>query len=195
LANPLSPPVYPEDLHIVEVAAEAHEQLRVEAFHDGQPSLMLDEHAGFSDGAPMRLAGQSRGWTPVGAHMAALSASLAVSAKLRASQNHIGFDSLRIHAAAIYDPSLVYDADTSLLPYAQVVVDVYMESDASDHELADLAAIAVRMCPQQKLLRLADVPSLIRWHGGGSLTPLVEQRWLLPDGRQTPEEALRAMKA
>ena len=60
---------YPEYIGISDVTTTSFEQMRVEAFFAGQPSLMFDEPEGFDIGNPPDLSGRSRGWTPVHAQL------------------------------------------------------------------------------------------------------------------------------
>lgn len=61
---------YPEYIGVSEVATRSAEQMRVEAFFEGQPSIMFDEPEGFDIGDPPDLRGRSPGWTPVHAQLA-----------------------------------------------------------------------------------------------------------------------------
>ncbi|MDW8258282.1 MAG: hypothetical protein RML32_02425 [Gammaproteobacteria bacterium] len=70
---------YPPYIGISDVTTRSYEQMRVEAFLDGQPSLMFDEPEGFDIGDPPELRGRSRGWTPVHAQLAALAACTSIT--------------------------------------------------------------------------------------------------------------------
>ena len=63
---------YPAYIGVSDVTTVSLEQMRVEGFFEGQPSLMFDEPEGFDIGDPPDLRGRSRGWTPVHAQLAAL---------------------------------------------------------------------------------------------------------------------------
>ena len=64
---------FPAYIGITDVTTQSHDQMLVEAFMEGQHSIMADEPKGFDIGDPPDLIGQSRGWTPVHYQLAALS--------------------------------------------------------------------------------------------------------------------------
>ena len=72
--------VYPEYIGVSDVSTRSAEQMRVEAFFEGQPSIMFDEPEGFDIGDPPDLRGRSRGWTPVHAQLAALAGCTSIDA-------------------------------------------------------------------------------------------------------------------
>jgi hypothetical protein len=165
-------PQYPEHIGVSKVSTVAAEGMRVEGFFTGQPSLMFDEPDGFDivgDPDKPDLRGRSRGWTPVHAQLAALSACTAIFIDIRG-----------------------FFFDLHLQPrFEQVTFDLWLDTAESVERIAALAAEADRRCPQLGLFHRAQVPMLVRWWREGDATaPVLEQRHAIAEG-PTPEERLR----
>jgi uncharacterized OsmC-like protein len=187
-------PQYPEHIGVSKVSTVAAEGMRVEGFFTGQPSLMFDEPDGFDivgDPDKPDLRGRSRGWTPVHAQLAALSACTAITIAVVARDQGFAYSGLRTGMASFIDIRGFF-FDLHLQPrFEQVTFDLWLDTAESVERIAALAAEADRRCPQLGLFHRAQVPMLVRWWREGDATaPVLEQRHAIAEG-PTPEERLR----
>jgi len=180
---------YPDYVGVSDVSTRSFEQMRVEAYFDGQPSLMFDEPAGFDIGDPPELSGRSRGWTPVHAQLAALAGCTAITVAVVARDQGFRYRGLRTNVRSLIDIRGFF-FDLHLRPqYRQLNFDLTFETRASAAKIRLLAAETHRRCPQLGLFDLARIPMVIGWYREGSVTPILEERLHIAPG-PTPEELL-----
>ena len=185
---------YPPYIGISDVATRSHEQMRVEAFFDGQPTLMFDEPEGFDIGDPPDLRGRSRGWTPVHAQLAALAGCTSITIAVVARDQGFRHSGLATRLRSLIDIRGFF-FDLHLQPkYEQLNFDLTLRTRESVARIRELARETHRRCPQLGLFRLAKIPMLVTWYRKGSARPLFEERFSLPPGR-TPEQRLAAQAA
>jgi uncharacterized OsmC-like protein len=180
---------YPQYIGISEITTRSHEQMRVEAFFDGQTSLMFDEPEGFDIGDPPDLRGRSRGWTPVHAQLAALAACTSITIAVVARDQKFQHRGLATKIRSLIDIRGFF-FDLHLQPkYEQVNFDLTLSTRESVARVRALAAETHRRCPQLGLFRLAKIPLVVTWYRQSSKRPLFEERFALGRGA-TPEERL-----
>jgi uncharacterized OsmC-like protein len=185
---------YPAYIGISDVATASHEQMRVEAFFDGQPSLMFDEPEGFDIGDPPDLRGRSRGWTPVHAQLAALAGCTSITIAVVARDQKFRYAGLGTKLRSLIDIRGFF-FDLHLQPkYEQLNFDLMLDTAEKLPKIRALAAETHRRCPQLGLFRLARIPLLVTWYRKGSDRPLFEERFSLRAGT-TPEQRLVAAAA
>lgn len=183
---------YPEHIGVSDVTTRSFESMRVEGYFDGQPSIMFDEPKGFDIGDPPELQGQSRGWTPVHAQLAALSACTSITIAVAARDLKFTYTGLRTRIRSLIDIR-GFMADFDRQPeYCQLNYDLYLMTDQPKERIHALAQETDRRCPQLGLFRKARIPMLISWYREGEDSPQVVQRMFIPEGEVTPEETLIA---
>jgi uncharacterized OsmC-like protein len=181
--------VYPEYIGVSEVTTKSFEQMRVEGFFEGQPSLMFDEPEGFDIGDPPELRGRSRGWTPVHAQLAALAACTSITIAVVARDQEFKYAGLRTKLRSLIDIRGFF-FDLHLQPqYEQLNFDLVLDTRASPAAIRELARETHRRCPQLGLFRLAKIPTLVGWYREGTSRPVFEERLHIGRGA-TPEETL-----
>lgn len=182
---------YPSYIGISDVTTVSHEQMRVESFFEGQPSLMFDEPEGFDIGDPPDLRGRSRGWTPVHAQLAALAGCTSITIAVVARDQQFSYQKLSTKLRSLIDIRGFF-FDLHLQPkFEQLNFDLTLDTRASTVKIRALAAETHRRCPQLGLFRLAKIPMLVTWYRTGSTRPLFEERFSLRAGK-TPEDRLIA---
>lgn len=182
---------YPEYIGVSDVTTRSFEQMRVEAYFEGQPSLMFDEPEGFDIGDPPDLRGRSRGWTPVHAQLAALSGCTAITIAVVARDQEFEYAGLRTKMRSLIDIRGFF-FDLHLQPqYEQLNFDLYLDTKESASSIRELARETHRRCPQLGLFRLAKIPMVVTWYREGSSKAIAEDRFAIGSGG-TPEEALIA---
>ncbi|MEZ5500479.1 MAG: OsmC family protein [Steroidobacteraceae bacterium] len=180
---------YPEYIGISDVTTRSYEQMRVEAYFDGQPSIMFDEPEGFDIGDPPDLRGRSRGWTPVHAQLAALAGCTSITIAVVARDQKFRYANLKTKLRSLIDIRGFF-FDLHLQPkYQQLNFDLTLRTRESVARIRDLAKETHRRCPQLGLFRAARVPMLVTWYRAGSRRALFEERFSLRAGR-TPEDRL-----
>lgn len=187
-------PEFPPYIGVSDVTTRSHEQMVVEAFMEGQHSIIADEPLGFDIGDPPALSGQSRGWTPVHFQLAALAMCTSITIRVVANDQGFAYRDLRTAVRSLIDIRGFF-FDLHLQPrFEQVTFDLVLDTDEDDARIAALADESDRRCPQLGLFHLAGIPMLVRWFRQGLEAPVVEQRFFL-DGETTPEARLRAEAA
>jgi len=182
---------YPDYVGISDITTVSHEQMRVEGFFDGQPSLMFDEPEGFNIGDPPELQGKSRGWTPVHAQLAALAGCTSITIAVVARDQKFKYVSLTTKLRSLIDIRGFF-FDLHMQPkYQQLNFDLTLNTQESNQKVRALAAETHRRCPQLGLFRLAKIPMLVTWYRSSSKRPLFEERFNLRSGT-TPEDRLAA---
>ena len=180
---------FPPYIGITDVTTRSHDQMLVEAFMDGQHSIMADEPQGFDIGDPPDLVGQSRGWTPVHYQLAALSMCTSITITVVARDQAFPYRGLRTGIRSLIDIRGFF-FDLHLQPkFEQVNYDLWLDTDADAAAIEALAEESDRRCPQLGLFHLAGIPMRIRWHRAQTGELVYEQRFHL-DGEE-PEERLR----
>jgi uncharacterized OsmC-like protein len=183
--------VYPDYIGISHVTTRSAEQMRVEAFFEGQPSIMFDEPEGFDIGDPPDLRGRSRGWTPVHAQLAALAGCTSITITVTARDQEFRYNALRTKLRSLIDIRGFF-FDLHLQPqYEQLNFDVHLDTKESTGRIRALARETHRRCPQLGLFRLAKIPMVVSWFREGTSRALFEERFFIGSGG-TPEEALIA---
>jgi uncharacterized OsmC-like protein len=183
--------VYPEYIGVSEVTTRSFEQMRVEAYFEGQPSLMFDEPEGFDIGEPPDLRGRSRGWTPVHAQLAALAGCTSITIAVVARDQGFRYASLRTKLRSLIDIRGFF-FDLHLQPqYEQLSFDLVLDTKETTRSLRELARETHRRCPQLGLFRLARIPMIVSWRREGDSRALFEDRFSIGTGG-TPEDALIA---
>ena len=183
---------YPAYIGVSDVTTTSHEQMRVEGFFEGQPSLMFDEPEGFDIGDPPDLRGRSRGWTPVHAQLAALAGCTSITIAVVARDQRFRHKGLGTKLRSLIDIRGFF-FDLHLQPkFEQLNFDLTLDTRESTARIRALAAETHRRCPQLGLFRLAGIPMLVTWYRKGSRRPLFEERFSMRRGR-TPEERLVAV--
>ncbi len=183
---------YPEYIGISDVRTLSHEYMRVEAFSDGQHSILADEPLGFDIGDPPVLRGQSRGWTPVHYQLAGLATCTAITITVVANDQQFAYRGLQTAIRSLIDIRGFF-FDLHLQPeYKQVNFDLTLDTDEPVERIIALAHEADRRCPQLGLFHKAEVPLLVRWHRAGTDAPVYIQRFFIDEHGATPEEDLIA---
>ena len=183
---------YPAYIGVSDVTTTSHEQMRVEGFFEGQPSLMFDEPEGFDIGDPPDLRGRSRGWTPVHAQLAALAGCTSITIAVVARDQKFKHKGLTTKLRSLIDIRGFF-FDLHLQPrFEQLNFDLTLDTRESTARIRALAAETHRRCPQLGLFRLAGIPMLVTWYRKGSRRPLFEERFSMRRGR-TPEDRLVAV--
>ncbi len=185
---------YPDYIGVSDVRTRSYEQMRVEAFFDGQPSLMFDEPEGFDIGDPPDLRGRSRGWTPVHAQLAALAACTSITIAVVARDQRFRHSGLETRLRSLIDIRGFFFDLHRQPKYEQLNFDLTLDTRESVARIRALARETHRRCPQLGLFRLARIPLLVQWYRQGSARPLFEERVALGRGR-TPEQRLIARQA
>lgn len=182
---------YPEYIGVSDVTTRSFEQMRVEAFFDGQPSLMFDEPEGFDIGDPPDLRGRSRGWTPVHAQLAALAGCTSITIAVVARDQGLRYKGLCTKMRSLIDIRGFF-FDLHLQPqYEQLNFDLYVDTKESASKVKALARETHRRCPQLGLFRLAKIPMVVTWYREGSSKSLFSDRFSIGSAG-TPEDALVA---
>jgi uncharacterized OsmC-like protein len=192
---------FPAYIGVSDVTTRSHEHMVVEAFMDGQHSIMADEPKGFDipafdipaldGGEPPELSGQSRGWTPVHYQLAALAMCTSITITVVARDQGFAYRDLATSVRSLIDIRGFF-FDLHLQPrYEQVTFDLTLDTDEGAERIQALAEESDRRCPQLGLFHLAHIPLLVRWFRAGLEEPVHVQRFDLGDG-ETPEERLRA---
>ena len=154
---------YPSYIGVTDVTTRSHEHMRVEAFTDGQASILADEPVGFNIGDPVELKGQSRGWTPVHYQLAGLSTSTSITIAVVARDQGFKHTSLRTSIRSLIDIRGFF-FDLHLQPkFEQINFDLWLDTQESDERIKALADETDRRCPQLAIYRLAKVPLRLRW--------------------------------
>jgi uncharacterized OsmC-like protein len=184
---------YPEYIGISDVTTESFEQMRVEAYFEGQPSIMFDEPEGFDIGDPPELQGRSRGWTPVHAQLAALASCTSITVRVVARDQAFRYRGLRTKLRSLIDIRGFF-FDLHLQPqYEQLNFDLYLDTRETAGRIEALALETDRRCPQLGLFRLAGIPMIVSWYRGKGRKPVYQRRFGMGRGR-TPEEKLIQQK-
>ena len=180
---------YPTYIGVSDVTTRSFEQMRVEAFFEGQPSLMFDEPEGFDIGDPPDLSGRSRGWTPVHAQLAALAGCTSITIAVVARDQEFRHSGLATKLRSLIDIRGFF-FDLHMQPkFEQLNFDLTLNTRESLARLRELAAETHRRCPQLGIFRLARIPLVVNWYRQGSTRSLFEERFGLRRGR-TPEDRL-----
>jgi uncharacterized OsmC-like protein len=182
---------YPAYIGVSDVATRSFEQMRVEAYFEGQPTLMFDEPEGFDIGDPPDLSGRSRGWTPVHAQLAALAGCTSITIAVVARDQKFKHQGLSTRLRSLIDIRGFF-FDLHLQPkFEQLNFDLTLKTKESVARIRALAAETHRRCPQLGIFRLAKIPLVVNWYRAGSSKRLFEERFSLRKGA-TPEERLIA---
>ena len=182
---------YPDYVGVSDVTTQSFEHMRLEAYFDGQPSLMFDEPEGFDIGDPPELRGRSRGWTPVHAQLAALAGCTSITIAVVARDQQLKYSQLSTKIRSLIDIRGFF-FDLHLQPkYQQVNFDLTLRTAATTARIKELARETHRRCPQLGVFRLAKIPLVVTWYRAGSKRALFEERFAVRAGR-TPEERLIA---
>ena len=182
-------PEYPDHIGVSTIATRAHEQMIVEGFMDGQPSIMADEPQGFDIGEPPVLHGQSRGWTPVHLQLAALAMCTSITARVVAENQNFAHRDIQTSMTSLIDIRGFF-FDLHLQPkYEQITFDLTVATRESPARIKALALETDRRCPQLGLFRAAEVPLLVRWHRRGEKNVVYSKRFNMRG--KSPEERLR----
>ncbi|MDX2225351.1 MAG: OsmC family protein [Rhodospirillaceae bacterium] len=182
---------YPDYIGISDVATTSFEQMRVEAYFEGQPSIMFDEPAGFDIGDPPDLQGRSRGWTPVHAQLAALAGCTSITCTVVARDQKFKYKSLRTKLRSLIDIRGFF-FDLHLQPqYEQLNFDLILGTRESAKRIKAFAAEVDRRCPQIGLFHRAQIPLVMSWYREGEASPVHVDAFHLPKGA-TPEDRLIA---
>lgn len=182
---------YPDYVGISDVTTRSHEQMRVEAFFDGQPSLMFDEPEGFDIGDPPDLSGRSRGWTPVHAQLAALAGCTSITIAVVARDQKFRYQNLSTKLRSLIDIRGFFFDLHRQPKFEQLNFDLTVSTKESVARIRALACETHRRCPQLGIFRAAKVPMLVTWYRKGSTRKLFEERFSMRAGR-TPEDRLTA---
>ncbi len=184
---------YPDYIGISDVSTRSREEMRVEGFCEGQPSIMFDEPEGFDIGDPPELQGHSRGWTPVHAQLAALASCTSITITVVARDQNFRYKGLTTKVRSLIDIRGFF-FDLHLEPnYEQINFDLYVDTRETTKRIRELARETDRRCPQIGLFRKAKIPMIMSWYRAGGKRPVFEQRFHMGRGR-TPEERLIAQQ-
>ena len=154
---------YPDYIGISDVTTKSFEQMRVEGYFEGQPSLMFDEPEGFDIGDPPELRGRSRGWTPVHAQLAALASCTSITIAVVARDQGFKYRGLSTKLRSLIDIRGFF-FDLHLQPkYEQLNFDLRLNTKESVARIRALADETHRRCPQLGLFRLAKIPLVVTW--------------------------------
>ena len=182
---------YPEYIGISDVTTTSFEQMRVEAFFEGQPSIMFDEPAGFDIGDPPELQGRSRGWTPVHAQLAALAGCTSITCTVVARDQKFKYKSLRTKLRSLIDIRGFF-FDLHMQPqYQQLNFDLYLATKESAARIKAFAKEVDRRCPQIGLFHRAKIPLVMSYYREGEKKPVHVDAFHLPKG-PAPEDKLIA---
>lgn len=182
---------YPDYIGISDVTTTSFEQMRVEAFFEGQTSIMFDEPAGFDIGDPPELQGRSRGWSPVHAQLAALAGCTSITCTVVARDMKFKYKSMRTKIRSLIDIRGFF-FDLHLQPqYEQINFDLYFDTKESPARMKAFANEVDRRCPQIGLFHKAKMPLVMSWYRVGATKPVHQDMFDLPKG-PTPEEKLIA---
>jgi uncharacterized OsmC-like protein len=182
---------YPDHIGVSDVTTTSFEQMRVEAFFEGQPSLMFDEPEGFDIGDPPDLQGRSRGWTPVHAQLAALAGCTSITCSVVARDQKFRHKGLRTKIRSLIDIRGFF-FDLHLQPqYEQINFDLYLDTRESAARIRAFAKEVDRRCPQIGLFHRAKIPLVMSWYRTSDETPVHVEAHHLPEG-PTPEDRLVA---
>jgi len=180
---------FPAYIGITDVTTQSHDQMLVEAFMEGQHSIMADEPKGFDIGDPPDLIGQSRGWTPVHYQLAGLTMCTSITITVVARDQGFAYSNLRTSIRSLIDIRGFF-FDLHLQPkFEQVNFDLWLDTDENDERIKELADESDRRCPQLGIFHLAKIPLRVRWYREQTGALAYEQRFFL-DGEE-PEERLR----
>ena len=183
------PAAYPEYIGVSDVTTRSFEQMRVEAYFDGQPSLMFDEPEGFDIGDPPELRGRSRGWTPVHAQLAALAGCTSITIAVVARDQEFRYAGLSTKLRSLIDIRGFF-FDLHLQPqYEQLNFDLVLDTKESAARIRALAAETHRRCPQLGLFRLAKIPMVVTWYREGAAKPVARDQFSIGTAG-APENAL-----
>jgi uncharacterized OsmC-like protein len=183
---------YPDYVGISDVTTVSHEQMRVEAFFEGQSSLMFDEPEGFDIGDPPDLRGRSRGWTPVHAQLAALAGCTSITIAVVARDQKFRHQGLATKLRSLIDIRGFF-FDLHRQPnFEQLNFDLTLTTRETTARIRALARETHRRCPQLGIFRAARVPMRVTWFRKGSNRALFEERFAMRAGR-TPEDKLIAV--
>jgi uncharacterized OsmC-like protein len=190
----MSPPAeFPDHIGVTEVTTRSHENMMVEAFMDGQPSIMADEPLGFDIGDPPALSGQSRGWTPVHYQLAALSMCTAITMRVVANDLDFQLGQLRTSMQSLIDiRGFFFDLHLQS-KFEQVRFDLTLSRREPDARIKAPAHETDRRCPQLGLFRAAKVPMITRWYRRSEKEPVLTDRLAIRG--KLPEERLRVQAA
>ncbi len=182
---------YPDYIGVSDVSTTSFEQMRVEAYFDGQPSLMFDEPEGFDIGDPPELSGRSRGWTPVHAQLAALAGCTSITCTVVARDQKFRSKGLITRIRSLIDIRGFF-FDLHLQPqYEQINFDLYLDTRESAARIRAFAREVDRRCPQIGLFHRAQIPLVMSWYRTSEDAPVHVEAHHLPEG-PTPEERLIA---
>ena len=182
---------YPDYIGISDVSTKSFEQMRVEGYFDGQPSIMFDEPEGFDIGDPPELQGKSRGWTPVHAQLSALASCTSITITVVARDQGFKYQDLRTDIRSLIDIRGFF-FDLHMQPqYEQINFDLHVKTREKTDRVKALAKETDRRCPQIGLFRKAGIPMVMSWYREGSKKPLFVDNFHIGRGR-TPEEKLIA---
>lgn len=180
---------YPAYIGVSDVSTRSFEQMRVEGYFAGQPSIMFDEPEGFDIGDPPDLQGRSRGWTPVHAQLSALAACTSITIRVVARDLNFKYDDLKTDIRSLIDIRGFF-FDLHLQPqYEQINFDIRIETSETVAKIKALAKETDRRCPQIGLFRKASIPMVMSWYKGNGKKPLFEERFHIASG-PTPEDGL-----
>ncbi len=182
-------PEFPPYIGISDVTTRSHDQMVVEAFMDGQHSILADEPLGFDIGDPPALQGQSRGWTPVHFQLAALAMCTSITITVVAEDQGFAYSDLETSIRSLIDIRGFF-FDLHLQPrFEQVSFDLTIETDERAERVKALADESDRRCPQLGLFHLAGIPMIVSWYRAGEPDPVYVQRSV--EGDETPADRLR----
>ncbi|MFN0155874.1 MAG: OsmC family protein [Gaiella sp.] len=182
-------PEFPSYIGVSDVATISHGQMVVEAFMEGQHSIMADEPIGFDIGDPPVLQGQSRGWTPVHYQLSAMAMCTAITITVVADDQGFAYTDLRTSVRSLIDIRGFF-FDLHLQPqYEQVNFDLTLETAEPDGRIKELADESDRRCPQLGLFHKAGIPMVVSWYRKGDATPVYVQEFAIAGER--PEARLR----
>lgn len=182
---------YPDYVGVSDVSTRSFEQMRVEGYFEGQPSLMFDEPEGFDIGDPPELRGRSRGWTPVHAQLAALAGCTSITIAVVARDQKFRLEGLETKLRSLIDIRGFFFDLHRQPKYEQLNFDLTLDTKESPARIRALAEETNRRCPQLGLFRLARIPLLVGWYRAGSPRVVFDERFSIRKGR-TPEERLIA---
>ena len=122
-------PEFPPYIGISDVTTRSRDQMLVEAFMEGQHSIMADEPLGFDIGNPPLLQGQSRGWTPVHFQLAALAMCTSITITVVANDQDFSYSDLQTRIRSLIDIRGFF-FDLHLQPrFEQVSFDIVLVTD------------------------------------------------------------------
>ena len=185
---------FPAYIGITDVTTQSHDQMLVEAFMEGQHSIMADEPKGFDIGDPPDLIGQSRGWTPVHYQLAGLTMCTSITITVVARDQGFAYSNLRTGIRSLIDIRGFF-FDLHLQPKFEVIqFDITLDTKEDDRAIREIADESDRRCPQLGLYRAAKVPMVIRWFRKGQKEP-VHVGWYATTKAKDPAKRLEAAAA